>query len=320
MMRRSPLFARVACSALVLLTVARLPAAEIRHRFLAVDESRSQLHYVDQFDSTKDWTCKLDGKHRDLQLVGGNRVLLATPAGFREYDLGDRRVVREVTGFKGGTSARRLPDGRTILACNTQGVTLYEIEATGRVRRQASFPVASTRVVRLTPQGTLVFGSTNRVFEADLDGTLVRTISLPEGAWAYQALRRPNGHLLITGGLHPRMYEAAPDGTLVETVFSRLADDAKALGFHLLEGFQLLAGGDLVICNWTGHGANDSNKGAQLIQYNSDGRRVWQWHDPVRAGSINGVIILDDLDPAVLNDDSSSVLQPVRPGPRPAAP
>ena len=44
----------------------------------------------------------------------------------------------------------------------------------------------------------------------------------------------------------------------------------------------------------------------------SRGQLVWQWHDPARAGSINGVIILDDLDPAVLNEDASSVLRPVR--------
>lgn len=289
-----------------------LPAAEISHRFLAVDESRGQLLYVDEFNPAKDWTLKLSGKHRDLQLVGGNRVLLATPTGFREYDLTDRRIVKEVTGYTGGVSARRLPDGRTILACNTRGVTIYELDARNQVRRQASFPVASTRVVRLTPQGTLLFGSGRQVFEGDLSGALLHTFNLPEGAWAYQALRLPNGHLLVSGGYHPRMYEVDAGGKLVETIFGKVADDAKSLGFHLLEGFQVLRQGDLVVCNWTGHGANDSSKGVQLLQYSPAGRLIWKWHDPIRAGSINGVIILDDLDPTVLNDDTSSILRPVR--------
>ena len=311
-MKRRILTWLAALAGVVLLGTSRLPAAGLRHRFLAVDESRGQLVYVDEYDASKDWTLKLAGKHRDLQLVGGNRVLLATPNGYREYDLADRRLVKEVTGYPGGVSARRLPDGRTILACNARGVTFYEIDAQNRLLRQASFPVASTRVVRLTPQGTMLFGSGNQVFEGDLTGALLHTFSLPEGAWAYQALRLPNGHLLVAGGYHPRMYELDTDGRLVETIFSQPAEDARSLGFHLLEGFQILSQGDLVICNWTGHGANDSSKGVQIVQYSAGGKLVWQWHDSARAGSINGVIILDDLDPAVLNEDTSSVLQPVR--------
>ena len=67
-----------------------------------------------------------------------------------------------------------------------------------------------------------------------------------------------------------------------------------------------------MICNWTGHDPQDSNKGVQIVQYSQAGQLVWKWHDPARAGSINGVLVLEDLDPAVLNDDSPSVLQPAR--------
>jgi len=49
----------------------------------------------------------------------------------------------------------------------------------------------------------------------------------------------------------------------------------------------------------------------QILQYNAAGKLVWKWHDPARAGTVNGVIIMDDLDPAMLNDDASSVLRPL---------
>lgn len=287
-------------------------AAEIRHRFLAVDESRVQLHYVDQTDSSKDWTFKLPVKHRDLQLVGGNRVLLSTPDGYREYDLADRRPVKEVQGYPGGMSARRLRDGRTVLACNAQGVTIYEFDAADQLLRKANFPIASTRVIRLTPQGTVLLGSGNQVFEVDLTGRTLRQVSLPQGAWAYQSLRLPNGHLLVAGGYHTRMYEIDADGSLARTIPSQQAANDESLGLHLLGGFQVLKDGDIVICNWTGHGPQDSSKGVQIVQYSPAGELVWKWHDPTRAGSINGVLVLDDLDPTVLNDDASSVLQPVR--------
>ncbi len=292
--------------------VAGLPAAEIRHQFLAVDESRGQLLYVDESDASKDWTLKLNVKHRDLQLVGGNRVLLSTPDGYREYDLADRRLVKEVTGYPGGMSARRLRDGRTILACNTQGVTFYEFDADDKRLRQANFPDIATRVVRLTPQGTLLFGSGNQVFEGDLTGKILHRFSLPEGAWAYQTLRLPNGNFLVAGGYHTQMYELDADGKVVRTTGGQPAEHAKTLGLHLFAGFQILSNGDVVVCNWTGHGAQDSSKGVQILQYNTAGQLVWKWHDPARAGTINGVIMLDDLDPAVLNDDASSVLGPVR--------
>jgi hypothetical protein len=74
----------------------------------------------------------------------------------------------------------------------------------------------------------------------------------------------------------------------------------------------VLKNGDIVVCNWTGHGAKDGEKGAQILQFDPSGKVVWKWHDPVRAGSIHGVIIMDDLDPTVLNDDVSSVLGPVK--------
>ncbi len=281
-------------------------AAEIRHRFLAVDESRGQLHYVDENDSSKDWTFKLAVKHRDLQLVGGNRLLLSTPEGYREYDLADRRMVREVTGYPGGMSARRLLDGKTVLACNAQGVTIYEFDAADQLSRKANFPIASTRVIRLTPQGTVLLGSGNQVLEVDLAGRTLRSISLPQGAWAYQSVRLPNGHLLAAGGYQTRMYEIDVNGTVVRTIPTEQAADDKSLGLHFLGGFQILKSGDVVACNWTGHGPQDSNKGVQILQYSSAGQLVWKWHDPARAGSINGVLVLDDLDAGVLNDDASA--------------
>ena len=302
----------LALVAAFLLGIPGLSAAEIRHRFLAVDESRGQLLYVDESDASKEWTLKLSVKHRDLQLVGGNRVLLSTPDGYREYDLADRRLVKEVKGYAGGMSARRLRDGRTILACNAQGVTFYEFDRGDQRLRQANFPGVSTRVVRLTPQGTLLFGSGNQVYEGDLTGKLLHRFSLPEGAWAYQSLRLPDGHLLVAGGYHTQMYELDADGKVVRTIGGKPAGEAKTLGLHLFAGFQILSNGDLVVANWTGHGAQDSGKGVQIVQYNPAGQLVWKWHDPARAGSINGVIILDDLDPAVLNEDASSVLRPVR--------
>jgi hypothetical protein len=68
--------------------------------------------------------------------------------------------------------------------------------------------------------------------------------------------------------------------------------------------FQTLKNGHLVVATWTGHGANDSEKGQQVVEFDSNGHVVWTWHDPKLAGSIHGVIILDDLDTKNFYDDT----------------
>ncbi|MCX7045792.1 MAG: hypothetical protein NTX50_09965 [Candidatus Sumerlaeota bacterium] len=287
-------------------------ADEIKHRFLAVDESRDQLLYVDQTDPSKDWAIKLPAKHRDIQLIGKNQVMLSSPDGYREYDLADRKMVKEVKGYAGAMSARRLPNGNTILARNFEGVTVCELSPDDKVIRKVSFKGFATRVVRLSPKGTLLFGSGDQTLEGDWNGE-VKKITVPgPKAWAYQSLRKPDGNLLVSGGYNPIIFEFDPDGKVVKKWGGKETPDGKSLGYYFFGAMQVLKSGDLMVCNWTGHGAQDSTKGVQILQFNPAGQVVWKWHDPQRAGSIHGIIVLDDLDTSVLNDDVSSVLGPVK--------
>ncbi|MEI7732184.1 MAG: hypothetical protein WCO56_21595 [Verrucomicrobiota bacterium] len=299
------------CTALWL-GIQPIRAAEIRHRFLAKDESRAQLLLVDQYDPSKNWTIKLTGKGRDLQLTGKNVILLSSPDGYWEYDLTDRKLLKEVKGYPGTMSARRQPDGHTLLACAQKEVTVYELSATDQVLRKVIFPVPTTRVIRQTPQNTILFGCKSQFFEGDLSGKILKTFTLPAGSWVYQALREPNGHWLVSGGYNPTLFELDPEGNILNTIGGKENPEAKVHGYNFFGAMQRLRNGDIVVCNWTGHGANDSAKGAQLLQFDKSGRVVWKWHDSMLAGSIHGVIILDDLDPTVLNDDVTSVLGPMR--------
>lgn len=296
--------------ALILSAPETSPPGPIQHRFLALDESRDQLLYVDQANPANDWTIKLPGKHRDLQLIGQQRVLLTHPDGYREFSLTSQTMVKEVKGYRGATSAQRLADGHTVLACNQQGVTVYDLGPDDQPVRKTVFEAGGTRLLRLTPQGTLLFGSSNQILEGDWQGKRLKPITLKSGIWVYQVLRTPSGHLLAAGGYDPTILELDADGNVLKTIGGRMTDEEKSLGYHFFGGFQVLPSGDVVVSNWTGHGAADSQKGVQIVQYSPAGRLVWKWHEPARAGSINGVIVLDGLDTSVLNDDVSSVLGP----------
>ena len=289
-----------------------LAAEEIRHRFLAVDESRNQLVFVDQTDPAKSWTIKLPAKHRDVQLVGKNRVMLNSPEGYHEYNLADQKMVKEVKGFPGTQAARRLGDGRTVLACNFQGVTMIELGADDKPVRKATFKASQTRLMRLTPQDTFLFGCGKEIFEGDWSGKTVRTIALKQGEWVYQALRKSDGHLLAAGGYNPHVLELDPEGNVLRTLGGKESVEGKELHYHFFAGMHVLTNGNIVVCNWTGHGPKDSEKGVQLVEFNPAGQVVWKWHDPTCAGSLDGIIVLDNLDTAVLNDDVTGVLGPVK--------
>lgn len=291
------------------------PAAPpMKHRFLAEDESRSQLLLVDTAHPENNRAIKFPERYRDLQLVGQERVLLNTSQGFREYDLRTGEMAREVKDakFAGCFTARRLPDGRTVLGGNRpDGVFFFELGADDRVLRSAVFPTLNTlRTVRFTPRGTLLFGAGGeRIVEADLDGKILRTVTVPGAKHTYHVVEKRDGNWLAATGYGFSIVEIDRAGAVVRRWGGAPAPDG--LWLYFFAGFQVLKNGHLVVCNWTGHGADDSAKAPQLLEYAPDGKLVGQWHDPKMAGSLHGIIVLDDLDPAVLNDDTHGVLGPV---------
>lgn len=289
-------------------------AAAIRHRFFAEDESRSQLLFVNQLEPAQDWGIKFPERYRDYQLVGGHRVMLNTSHGFREYDLKTRELVREVKdpALADITTARRLPDGRTVLGGNQNGITFYELSPGGSILRTARFPALNTlRLARLSPRGTLLFGACgDKAVEATLDGKVAREVQVAGAKHIYQVLEQPDGNWLVATGYGASIVELDRGGKVVRTLGGQPAP--AGLWLHFFCGFQVLKNGNVVVCNWTGHDANDSAKAAQLLEYAPDGRLVWSWHDAGRAGSLHGVLVLDELDTAVLNDDVSSVMGPAQ--------
>ena len=295
----------------------------IQHRFLAVDESRSQLLYVDQKNPMQDWTLKLPVKSRDYQLIGHHQILLSGNDGYYVYDLQTRGLVKELHNatFAGTAAVRRLPNGNTVIGCNgpnQKGIRFYELGPDDRLIKTAEFPQLNhMRLMRLSSKGSLLFGAgsdvsaaADLVIEADLSGKILAQFNLPPPAkHVYQVLQLANGNLLAAGGYGHYLAEIDPSGAIVPRKASQ--ELPPEIQPHFWAGFQILKNGNLLQCNWTGHGPQDSIKGAQLVEFNPAGNVVWSWHDPQRAGSIHGVIVLDDLNPEVLNDDRSGILQPL---------
>jgi hypothetical protein len=280
----------------------------IRHKMLLLDESRGQLLYVDQSDASKNWIyTEPNGTGRiwDMQLIGDNKLLLAATdfGGFREIDLTTRKVVREVinAAYKPTRSAVRFPDGRTILGIDKKNSQIAVLDKDGKETKLIDLPSSGVRLVRRTPRNTLLVGSQNDVVEVTTDGETVKKITIPDAKYNYQTLELPNGNWFTANGYGCRLLEVTADGKVVKTFGGKPAPEG--LFYHFFSKFQILPNGHIVTATWTGHGAKDSDKGQQIIEFDREGKVVWTWHDPKLAGSLNGVIVLDDLDPAEFHED-----------------
>ena len=306
---------------LICLTNMTAFAAEpVKHRLLLNDESRFQLLYVDEIEPGNNWVIKAGEKIgaadsvRDLQLIGNHRVLTAhlVNGGFREYDLTTRKVVREVTNnprYVNSMTAVRMPDGRTVLGCNQEHVRIFVLDAEGRETDVLNFPEFKViRLMRRTIRDTFLFGTnTDHVVEVDLKGNVLRDIQIPGAQYVYQVIELANGNWLCAMGFGGFLAEIDPDGKIVKTYGGN--PPPEGLLYDFMSQFQVLKNGNVVVATWTGHGPNDSDKGQQLVEFDKDGNVVWTWHDPKLAGSLHGVIVLDDeIDIDKFYDETKGVL------------
>lgn len=289
---------------------------EIKHRFLVSDFMHHAVHYVDQTDPSKNWTLTLPELAMDLQLVGNNRLLCNRSQGYDVYDLSTRQKVDsfQSDAAKEIRTVRRLADGRTFLG--SQLGTVYEFDAQKKLTATYEMPKAITyvRMMRFTPKGTLLLAANDGAYEVSLakglepEKRLIRKFTLPRPRNAYMALYVPDGRLLLSGGYSKGFFTFGADGSLLkDTVLKQ----PEGLNNYFYAGFQVLKNGNVVLSNWTGHSEKDFKPGLKAVELDKDHAIVWSWNESY-GGTVNNLIVLDELDTAVLNDDACGVLGPVK--------
>ena len=154
-------------------------SAAIQHDFVAIDEGHATLLHVDERDQSKNWLVPIgQPAARDLQLVGGNKVLVGHHHGYSEFDLALGRRVKEFKALAGVTAVRRQPDGHTLVAGvdipGAPGVAVLELDASDREIHRAIFPGDYVRLIRQTEQGTYLMSCNDRIREGSRDGKYLR--------------------------------------------------------------------------------------------------------------------------------------------------
>ncbi len=290
-------------------------AAPISHRFLAIDEGRGNLLCVNEADPAHDWHVSVGHlRPRDLQLIGGGRVLLGHANGFAEYDLATGRREFDLGTYANVSSARRLPNGHTLVVYAVEkpptGVFVVELNPAHQRERIIVYPGNYVRLMRQTAKSTFLFGMNEQIKEGDGRGNYLWTATVPGFHHAWKALRLPNGHTLASAGSGAFMVDLGPDGTIARK-FGAAGDVPAAVHPFFYGGFQLLTNGDVVVANWQGHGPNHGQTGVQLLEFDPTGAIVWQWSDRKLVSSLQGVLILDGLNPDLLYDERDGVMTPL---------
>lgn len=287
----------------------------IQHEFLAIDEGHATLLHINERDQSKNWIVPIgQPAARDMQLIGGNKILIGHHHGYTEFDLAPGRVVKEFKSLEGVTAVRRQPNGHTIIAGvdipGAKGVAVLELDANDQVIHRAIFPGDYVRLIRQTEQGTYLMSCNDRIREGSREGTYLREFPVEGFYHAWKALRLRNGNLIVTAGYGAFVVELDAGGKIVRKFGGKDQVTEKVRPFFYAM-FQLLPNGNIVLANWQGHGPGFGQSGVQLLEFNGAGEIVWTWSKADLISSLQGVLVLDGLDATQLHDERGGVMKPM---------
>lgn len=289
--------------------------SSIRHEFICIDEGLGMLLHVNERDPARDWRVSIGHPEaRDMQLVGGNRVLIGHHHGYTEFDIATGRSAKEFKSLTGVTAVRRQPNGHTIIAgvdlVELTGVVVLELNQNDQEVHRAIFPGDYVRLIRQTEPGTYLMCCNDRIREGARDGTYLREFPVDGFVHAWKAVRLANQNLLVSAGYGAFLVELDPAGEVLRKFGGKNSVPTEVHPFFYAM-FQLLPNNHIVLANWQGHGDGHGKEGIQLLEFNPRAEIVWQWSRSELISSLQGVLVLDGLDTARLHDERCGVLGPI---------
>jgi hypothetical protein len=288
--------------------------AAIQHDLIAIDEGHATLLHINEGDQSRNWMVPIgQPAARDMQLIGGGKILIGHHHGYSEFDLALGRLTKEFKTLAGVTAVRRQPNGHTLIAGvdipGPKGVAVLELDANDREVHRAIFPGDYVRLIRQTNNGTYLMSCNDRIREGSPDGTYLHEFPVDGFYHAWKSLRLPNGNLMITAGYGAFVVELDPAGKRLRKFGGKgqVPENVRPFFYAM---FQLLPNGHVVLANWQGHGPGFGHSGVQLLEFNAAGEIVWSWSKADLISSLQGILVLDGLDLARLHDERDGIMSP----------
>ena len=284
---------------------AAFSADPICHVLVMGDESRGFVHYLDQFNTNNNFSVKANRPVWDMKRVAENKYRYVHGNSFTVIDLKARKDVDTFSDKKLGglTTVCDLPDGGFLAGTNQKAgepakdaVVVYRYAADRKLLSRSVYDtLRNLRMMTVLKSGEVLLAHNDGVARCTLPpegsekGMIVQAYKLPRGRNAYKAIPRKSGGLWVGGGYAEALFAYSDDGQVLKTFQAQQPDGLKN---HFYGGLFQQENGNVMVANWTGHGANDSKTGWQVIEFNAKGQVVWHLHDPIAYGSISGIDIV----------------------------
>jgi len=241
-----------------------------------------------------EWEYPMEPETSDAWMLESGNILFSFKKGVREVTRDKKTVWEYLAPEKAEIhSCQPLPGGLFLISESHKDVSfLYEMDSAGTKHRTLRLPYRAGphgqfRQTRKTPTQTyLVTYMSGLTLELNAEGAVVA--QFPVGS--YVAVRLPDGHTLVAGGDAHCLVEYDRQQKEVWRL-DRYDLPGNTLGF--VAGVHRLSNGNVVLCNWPGHGGIDNQ--AQLLEVTRDKKVVWQLKDP-RLNMISSVTVLDQPD------------------------
>jgi hypothetical protein len=187
-----------------------------------------------------------------------------------------------------------LPDGMVLLA-ETGTARLIEVGRDGKIVKEIKLspgPKVSThdqfRGTRKTREGhyLVCFKGDHKVVEVNGEGKIIREI--PTEGDVHEVIPLPKGHLLLSCGEGHKVIELDKAG---KTVWELNQNDLPGNPLQLAAGCQVLPNGNLIICNYLGHGHLGTQP--QFVEITREKKIVWEFADHQNFKSVNQIQLLD---------------------------
>jgi hypothetical protein len=276
------------------------PDGGICHEFLANDNARNVVQYVNEFDPTKDWTSPKLGSGpntpESIEIVDNpnsthqahKAVLVSVERGFTELDLATGKILRPQTGYTGIRSASRLPDGYTGLAVLDR---IIRSDPAGNTINSILLPPGSDLgpVHRNPADGSYWFSKSEMAYAIDgKSGAISWKADIGAFGHEHRVFWRDGGGAFVSKGMPPVIVELDARGQTVAEVGGKT--DFPFLDF--VAGFVRLPNGNFVAANYLAHLSDPGFATPQIVELTPDNRLTWQFGDQNFARQIVDVYVL----------------------------
>jgi hypothetical protein len=284
----------------LLLAALLLPlTASAAHPFLCCDYNGGKVAIVSATGQIEwEYACK---NPQDCWRLPSGNILFCFASGALEVTR-DKKIVWEYKAPEKVEvqACQPLTDGRVLVVeCGTSRI--IEVDRDGRVAKEIKLTTKPEvklhnqyRGTRKTKDGHYVvcFKGEGKVVELDGEGKQVREI--PVAGDPHEVVPLPSGNLLITCGDGHKAVEVDRNGKIVWQLHE---NDLPGNPLRLMAGCQRLPSGNIVFCNYLGHG--HIGEQPHLIEVTPDKKVVWEFADHAHFKTINQVFVLDVTGEAV---------------------